>query len=210
MRYLFITIVLFTFISCESSHEKELVNASFENYKNSILNDKGEESIKYVDKRTLKHYAHILELVKTADSLTLEASTLLDKFFVLAVRHTTEKDLLLKMTGDELFIYAIKNGMVGKESVVDASMGDIEIDNDFAVGEFQSKGKNTGLKLHFYKEAGAWKADLTSLFAFSNVGFKKMITESGLAENECLLQILENAYEKQPTNNLWIPINELK
>ena len=49
--------------------EEKLVKKSFDNYKTSILNDKGEKAVKYIDSRTIKYYSEILELVKTADSV---------------------------------------------------------------------------------------------------------------------------------------------
>jgi hypothetical protein len=193
--------------SCDNSREKQLVSEAFEKYKNSVLNDKGEEAVNYVDNKTLEHYQHILDLVKAADSLELEKSTLLDKFFVIAIRHTTEKEILLKMTGKDLFVHAINKGMVGKESVVNATIGDVEISKDFAVGEFQSGGKNTGVKMHFHKQSNVWKVDLTSLFSFSNIAFEKMIKETGMSENVFLLRVLEEVYEKEADASVWNAIN---
>ena len=40
-------------VSGQNSEEK-LVRKAFDSYKTSILNDKGEEAVKYVDKRTIK------------------------------------------------------------------------------------------------------------------------------------------------------------
>jgi hypothetical protein len=180
---------------------------AFESYKSSILNDKGDEAINYVDTRTIKYYDKLLELIKTADSLAIEQSSILDKYMILAIRHTVEKEKLLKMTGRELFIHAIKSGMVGKDGVMKGSIGEVTINNDFAEGQFLSDGQPTNMNLHFYKENNTWKIDLTSIFTKSTVGFKKMIDNTGYSENEALFRILENLYGKKPNQDIWKPIN---
>src|SRR5690606_16152787 len=97
--------------------EEKLVNKSFEGYKDAILNDRGEEAVKFVDSRTMNYYAHVLDKVKNADSVEVSALSLMDKLMVLSVRHRAKKEEILRFTGESLFVYAIKEGMVGKNSV---------------------------------------------------------------------------------------------
>ena len=78
--------ILFLLLTGELTYgqksEEKLVKKSFDNYKTSILNDKGEKAVKYVDSRTIKFYSDILELVKTADSTKVETLSILDKLMV--------------------------------------------------------------------------------------------------------------------------------
>ena len=187
--------------------EEKLVKKSFDNYKTAILIDKGDEAVKYVDSRTIKYYSDILELVKTADSTKIETLSILDKLMVFSIRHRTSKEDILSFDGKSLLVYAIKSGMVGKNSVANNSIGDVTIDNDFAKGQFIANGQKAPFYFHFYKEDGPWKIDLTSLFPVSTMAFKKMADDSGQNQNEYLFSLLEMITGKKPGTEIWKPIN---
>lgn len=58
-------------------------------------------------------------------------------------------------------------------------------------------------RIHFYKEEGTWKIDLTSLFPIGSMAFKKMQQESGMDENEYLFMLLEMLTGRKPGNEIW-------
>lgn len=186
--------------------EEKRVKATFENYKTAILNNKGEEAAQHVDSRTLQYYADILELVKTADSLKVASLTLLDRLMVLSVRHRTPREQILSYDGRQLFIYAVQEGMVGKESVQRNAVGEVNVDDSFAKGRFISNGNETPFFFHFYKEDKKWRLDLTSLFPLSEAAFHQMVKESEMSENEFILLILSLVSNETPQSDLWQPI----
>lgn len=186
--------------------EEKLVKKSFENYKTAILNDRGNEAVLYVDIRTIKYYSDILDLVKTADSAIIETLSILDKLMVFSIRHRTSKEDILSFDGKSLLVYAIKSGMVGKNSVANNSIGDVIIDSDFAKGQFIANGQKAPFYFHFYKEEGQWKVDLTSLFPVSTVAIKKMAEDSEQSENEYLFYLLEIITGEKPGAEIWRPI----
>jgi hypothetical protein len=186
--------------------EEELVKKAFDNYKSAILNDNAEEALRNVDSRTVYYYTQILNQVKNSDSLGINSMSVIDKITILSIRARATREEILNMQGSELFIYAIKNGMVGKNSVINNSVGDISIDSSFAKGQLLVKGNKTPLYFHFYKEQNTWRLDITSLFQASNGAFKAMIEESGESENDYLFTILEALTGKRPNSNIWNPI----
>jgi hypothetical protein len=183
--------------------EEKLVRAAFDGYKSAILNNEGSEAVKHVDSRTIKYYSGILDLVKTADSAKIASLPLLDKLMVFSIRHRTSKDDILSFDGKGLLVYAIKSGMVGKNSVANNSVGEVTIDNNFAKGQFISLGQKAPFDFHFYKEEGQWKIDLTALFSVSTMAFQKMVEESGQEENEYLFSLLEIITRKKPGPEIW-------
>jgi len=186
--------------------EEKLVRKSFDNYKSAILNDKGEEAVKFVDARTIKYYSNILELVKTADSAKVESLSILDKLLVFSIRHRTSKDDVLSFDGLALLTYAIKSGMVGKNSVANTSIGEVTIDNSFAKGQLIAKGNKSPYFFQFYKEEKQWKIDLTSLFSISTTAFKNMANESGQPESEYIFSLLEMISGNKPNAQIWQPV----
>lgn len=200
--FLFITNVCFS----QTKEQKAVVQA-FENYKSSILDDRGEEAVKYVDSRTIKYYGDMLELVKTADSAKVNSLSLLDKLMVFSIRHRTSKKDILSFDGKKLLIYAIKSGMVGKNSVQNNSIDEVTVENDFAKGQFINGTKKTPFYFHFYKEDQQWKIDLTSLFDVSNMAFSKVIEQSGQPENEYLFTLLEIVSGNAVGPEIWQKVN---
>jgi hypothetical protein len=201
-------LLLFVTSACfaQKKEQKGVIQA-FENYKSSILKDRGEEAVKYVDSRTIKYYGDILELVKTADSTKINSLSLLDKLMVFSIRHRTSKENILSFDGKQLLVYAIKSGMVGKSSVVNNSLGEVIIEGDFAKAQFVNNGKATPFYFHFYKEEQQWKMDLTSIFAISNMAFSKVREQSGQAENEYLFTLLEMITGKKVGPEIWQKVN---
>ena len=200
-------IINFAITSVGQQTEENLVRQTFDGYKSAILNDKGEEASNYVDSTTIRYYTDIIDVVKNADSSRVDTLPLIDKITVFSIRHRATKDEILSMNGKDLFVYAIKNGMVGKNSVANNSVGNIKIDKTFAKGQLLVNGRPAPLYFEFHKENGKWKLDLTSLFPVSNITFKKMVDESGENENDFLFTILENLTGRKPGPEIWQKIN---
>lgn len=210
----FLVLILFLLTACQNQSQKadeaELVKKTFEKYNSAILNDKGEEAVNYLDSRTLRYYADILEKVKKADEAALNSLSFTDKLQILRIRLTAKKEQILSFDDKEVIIFAVKNGMVGKEGVSNQSLGEITIEENVAKGQLVVKGKKTPFYLHFYKEDNQWKIDLTSLFPTSNAAFKKVIEESGMTENEYIIKLLEVVSKKKVGKEIWIPTEKLK
>lgn len=208
MKYIkcitYFSLLIFIF-GCKDNNEEELIRQTFQTYKTSILTDNGNKAHSVIDKRTIDHYKQILGFTISADSSALETLPLMDKFFVLAIRHTVPPDSILKMTGDGLFIYAINKGMIGKDNASKLNIDNISVEQNFAVAEFTSDGKNTGIKIHFYKDVDAWKFDLSSFFKVGNIAFKNLLKDCP-SENECIIEILETTYGKNG-RDIWKPIS---
>jgi hypothetical protein len=202
-------ILFFAFaVSAYGQSDEELVREAFENYKSSILNNNGNEAVKYVDSRTIEYYSHILDLVKNADSAKVESLPFLDRLLVLSIRHRTSKENILSLDGKGLLILAIENGMVGKSSVENNSIGKVTIDDSFARGQFVFNGQEEQIYFDFYKEDGQWKLDLTSLFPLSAQVLEQLIYEDGQDENEFLFTFLEMVTGKKPGAEIWQPVNK--
>jgi hypothetical protein len=186
--------------------EAEKVKQAFNGYKSAILNNKAEDALKLISSSSVKYYNHIIELIRTADSAKLNDLSILDKITVLSIRSRAAKEELLQMNGEELFLYSIRNGMVGKNSVANNSVGDVSVVDGFAKAQLLNNGVKTPLFFHFYKEDGNWKFDLTSLFTPSVVAMKKMVSDSGKSENEFIIFILENMTGEKLGADIWKPL----
>lgn len=207
MKYLLVlALSLLSLPAISQTTSENEVKATFSNYKSAILNQKGEEAVNWVDSRTLKYYGDMLEVSKKADSLELDKLSILDKMMVLAIKHRTPTTDILSFDGKQMLAYAVKNGMVGKNSVANTEIGEIKIEGDFAQGQMINNGNEAPFYFHFYKENDSWKLDLTSLFSISAVTLNKVVADSGQPENEFIMYILEMVSGKKVSNAVWHPL----
>ncbi len=195
-----------TYVFTQKSEEKT-IRKVFETYRTAILTDNADVALQCVDSRTINYYGHILESVKHADSAQVSALNVFDRFMVFTIRHRAPKEEILSFDGKWLLAYAIKSGMVGKNSVSEKNkIGDVTIESEFAKGQFIFEGEKVPIFFHFYKEAGTWKFDLTSIFSLSNFAIEDMIKSSGMSENEYLFYLLKLVTGRAPNSEIWQPV----
>ena len=185
------------------NNEDKLIRETFENYKSAILSDKGEEAFNYVDSRTLDYYTKIIDLVKKADKTEIEGLSLMDKMMVLSIRHRAPKEAIVSFDGKGLFVYAIEQGMVGKDSVMNNEIGEVSVQGDFAKGQLLVNKTASPLYFHFYKQDGNWKVDLSSIFPDANLALQQIIKDTGLSEEDYIFSSLETLTSKKPGEEIW-------
>jgi len=195
-------------IVVDPEQDKKQIHDCFYSYKRAILEDKGDEAFQCLDKRTRDYFAKMLQLVKTASRDEVEQLSLMDKMQVLIMRNNVPKSELLSMTGDELLIYAINHGMVGKNGTSNLEAGTIIVEGGFGKVEMVVRGKNSGLFYHFYKEDGQWKLDLTSSFPAAQAALNTVIQQSGQSENDFILNIIRMTSRTKQNDDIWEPISE--
>ncbi len=146
-------------------YEEQQVRNTFNKYKAAITKAKGEEAVKYIDNATLNHYDLLLDIIKREDSLAFQKLKYMDKKIVLSIGQRLTKKEAEKFDKTDLFVFAVKNRIVGNTSLPYQSIGDVIIDADgkSAKGQFVSNGDKKSLYLYFYKEEEKWKLNLSSI-----------------------------------------------
>ncbi len=191
--------------------DEKAVLETFRKYQEAVLADRGSVAWVYVDERTRSYYDRMVEIIRSADSATVSALPLLDRITVLFSRYRVPLDTLKRMDGKSMFTYAIRNGMIGKGSVAEMSIGKVEIQGDFAAGQMVSGGEDTPINFHFYRESEnekePWKLDLTSIFRVSEVGLQQMIASEGISENEYLLGLMQSVPGLITLSEIWQPLD---
>lgn len=195
-----------TFLSFGQTADEKAVLASFDAYKEAILASDGKEAVTHVDQNTLAYYSEMLELSISADSSTVDGLGLMDKLMVMTVRHRVPAEEVREMSGRAFFIYAVDEGMVGKNSVMNLEIGEVNIDGNSANGAVVSNGQPAPFGFDFHKENDSWKIDLTSIFGISETAITQMITQQGMTDTEWIFMALEMMTQKKPQPSIWQPI----
>ena len=188
--------------------EKQQIIQCFTNYKSAILNDRGTEAVRYSDKNTIDYYAQVLQWVLTASREEGERLSILDKMQVLIMRLRVPAEQLRTMTAEELLVYSIDQGMVGKNGAATLDPGTVTVDGNFGKMTILSNQKDTGMSYHYNKENGEWKMDLTAVFPQTRVALEAMAKQNDMSENSFIFTLIGTTSPIQPTDDLWVPIGK--
>ncbi|MEP6646379.1 MAG: hypothetical protein ABJC12_04770 [Saprospiraceae bacterium] len=195
--------LLLSEISIFGQNQTEAIKEVFKNYKNAIMTDQENEAIDYMDSRTLDYYKNIRQLVIHADSVTLDAQPLLDKFTILNIRHIATKKQILAFDDKSIIAFVIKNGMMGKNTLEGFELGKITIKDKTAKAMIIADGEKSDKFYNFYSDGTHWKIDFTSLFPAEEKETDEVVKNSGKPVNEFMIGILEIMSDKKVSPNIW-------
>ena len=100
MRVLYILILGILLPACPGSlfgQEQtvpELVKASYEGYRQAVLEDNGALASTYVSRITIAYYDSAISLARTADSLRVDSLPLIEKMTVLLIRGKMSTEMI--------------------------------------------------------------------------------------------------------------------
>jgi len=200
--------VAFIFLTSCGNSENGLIEKCFGSYKNAILNDKGSEAAKVVTKATLERYGKFIDWCKTYKKEDIEKLPFMDRFLLILIKHRAPKEKILSSDGKDLFIYAVNQGWVGKDSVLKAEIGDVKVSGNNATASLVLNGVKAPFKYHFVKEGNEWKFDLLKVLETTNTMIVKMIQQQGMKENEFIFKSAEAVSGKKIDDSIWEPITK--
>jgi hypothetical protein len=183
------------------------VRTSFEGYKKAILETRGADAVKFVDQETVAYYGKMLDLTRHADSATVSHLGLMDKLFVFTSRAQIKSSELRKLSGQGYFVYAVDHGMIGKNSVSNNGIGNVEANGNEARGKIMSRGQEAGLSFTFHREDKIWKLNLISILPPTEAALKKMLADKGMDENAFIFSALQSLTGKPVDPSIWKAID---
>lgn len=185
--------------------EEELVRRAFLAYKGAILQKQGQSAVSLVNRDTLGYYARMKALALEGEEKEVRRLTPISKIIVLSLRHRVPTSDLRLMTPEEVFTYAVNQGWIGKNSVLDSDIGRLQVFGNDASADYVKGGKPTPLKYRFTKEDGKWKIDLTALMPMADQAMSMLIKQGGLDEDAFLVSLIESVSGKKVSPSIWLP-----
>jgi|WetSurMetagenome_2_1015567.scaffolds.fasta_scaffold147099_2 hypothetical protein len=196
---LFIVVLLMSLHLAAQKPQTDL-EKTFTSYQTAQLNNKGEDAVQYLDSMSIDYFKMILDKVRGADSVAIEALPLSGKFNVLMIRHLATKKEILAFTPTTMTAFAFNHGM-GKSKLEGATLGKAKIKGNNAKAPLLENGKKTDTQYEFNLEDSLWKIDVLPLMEESEADIKAMI--NGKSENEFIFDMLELMTGKAPTKAIW-------
>ncbi|HRI28728.1 MAG TPA: hypothetical protein PK715_11775 [Chitinophagales bacterium] len=184
------------------------VKKSFSAYRSALLKQKGKKAAKRVSKVTIDYYGSVLQKAVYADSAQVSALPLLDKLMVLSFRNRIPAQKLLTMKPCEAVVYAINNGLIGKESLADLSLGAITYQQNKAQAQILLASEPLPINFIFYRECCRWKIDLTAFFPLATLAIEQTAKNLEMNQNELVqfMLTLEEPYTLNP--KVWQPVSK--
>ncbi len=112
------------------------------------------------------------------------------------------------MTPEDVFVHAVNQGWIGKNSVLDSDIGRLRVFGNDASGEYVKGGKPTVLKYRFTKEDGSWKFDLAALTPVADQAMSMLIKKEGLEEDAFIISLIESVSGKKVLSSIWQPLGK--
>lgn len=188
-----------------SQSEADLVRGTFLAYKEAILQQQGRSAVSLVNRATLQYYARMKLLALEGQEKEVRLLSPMNKIMVLSLRHRLAVGDLGKMTPEEVFAYAVNQGWIGKSSVLDSDIGQVQVFGRDASAEYVKSGKPTPLKYRFTKEEGKWRIDLTALMPVADQAMRMLIQKQGFDEDTFIISLIESVSGRKVLPSIWQP-----
>ena len=153
------------------------IQQTFNKYKTALLNNKGEEAIKYLDNQTLEYYSSLLSSIIFKNKKEIEQLSLFDQYSIYFIRAYVGERKILSFQNKEsdFFIFLINSGLINKITLQQQSIKNIKIDDYLAKADIVINGSQTSMQYYFSKEHGQWKIDASPLLSTIKDEFSKKI-----------------------------------
>ncbi len=186
--------------------EETLVRQCFDGYKEAVMEGRSEDAVAYLDQNSIEYFNDLLGLSQSADKATVQSLPLMDKMMVIAIRQNAPKDLILNGDATQILNYAIEEGLIGKNTVANNSIGAVKLDGRHASGQLVMGSTPLEMYFDFNQEGRDWKLDITSIFPATASTLESLQKLSGLEEDEYLFNLLETLTKSRPTDKVWDPV----
>ncbi len=205
-----ITVLCLSVFNCSNDDTEadktadESIRNCFTTYQSSILDYNGIQAAKHVNSTTIEYYGEMKDVALTGSRELVENLSITDKVMVLIIRLYVEPMLLSEMTPEELFVFAVDEGLIG-EDAISAGLGDIDVSDNVAIAQHTHNGQASSLSWRFEKEEGVWRVDLTSMFPVADSLLNDLIKESGMNEDDFIFMSLEAMSGNKVSDDIWKP-----
>ena len=110
--FLLLLSVVLTSCFDRKSEQHEIIS-TWKKYRTAFSNNMGKECSKYIDGESIDYYQHLLDLVKNADSTTVDQLKFDQKLVVLLARQTMPKAKIAQLNGITFFEGLVEQGNGG-------------------------------------------------------------------------------------------------
>jgi hypothetical protein len=196
-----VLLLIQSMLSCKRT-DSVPVEGCFLKYKTALLEGNGAEAAEQASKGTLAEYQKYRDWAVSGSESEIRSLSTIDKFQVILLRQRIDASVLTKMSGADVFKYAIENGWIGKDSVR-IELKDISVSPPRATARVAQGNKATTEMLHFVQENNIWKIDLLPTLKQTDQVLKETIRQKGVSEEDFIFSVVETLSGRTVTQDIW-------
>lgn len=186
--------------------DAEALTEVFTAYQKAMLENRGEEVGKYVDKNTLDYYSYILDQALHATYDDLVDLGLLHKFMVVMLRQKASAEEIKKMDASDLLAFVTNKRFITLGNLQESTIAAIKSDGSEAEVYIQEEGEVVPLYFVFHKEGRQWKIDLTTHFDLTENQMVAYMLDNGLDEKRLIEILITESGGQELRPGIWDPV----
>jgi hypothetical protein len=169
-------------------------------YVDAVSRQDGEAAARLVTRATRDHYARMRDMAVSAPEARVRAMPLMDRMYILMMRHLIPIDELRVLAGDAVFAYTITHGWLGSDAqTLPPGASEVYGEGDRAVLRMGPED------VQLMREDGAWRWDMMPLIQAASAEFAPE-PGTGMTEDDLLMQVLEYSNGRRPSRDIWQPL----
>lgn len=172
-----------------------------------MLDEDGERAVPFLDRSTIDYYQRLRDHAMRTSRDELQQLRTIDLMTVLLVRHEMTREEVEAMDGRALIVHGVDRGWIGREGVINLSVGEVTVSGDAATAKILVRGKPTPLRYQFRKEDGSWRLDLHAYMPVAETAFQSLIEESGEESDAFVLRLIAITSGRKADDDIWQPLD---
>jgi hypothetical protein len=150
-----------------------------------------------VSERTFDMYSRWSALALDSSSVDFEKMSQIEVLGVFQLRYLLSRQELESMTGNDIFRWGVREGLVDNDAVKRIELDKIQIDGDEALATLISNQQPVpGIAYRFVNESSRWRLDLFHLMAAAEPVFDQVRRDAGKSKTELAVFLLEQTYNE--------------
>lgn len=191
----------------QQEHKKAIQDV-FKNYKTAIVKHQPDSAFSCLSSTSKAFYTSILKKTKEMDSITLSDQDFVDQVWVLSTRQQFSAKEIEKLTGKQLFAFALEHNWIHKEELATLTIATIELQLPFAMAQLKENNVAIPYFFQFRKEKEVWKIELTTLLETANRNIEAVIEEGDADIVDFILTSVKQNTNTPLKKTIWLPIKK--
>ncbi len=189
----------------------EVIRSLFVDYKNALLEGDGATAARLVDQGTLDYFEEVKALSLEGSEAEIRSRPFVDRLLVITMRHELDRAELVEMDLESLLRHAVEAGWIGKQSIRQLDIGEVEVEDGAASALALTTGSQLPaaelgeepLRYRFVFEEGSWRFRFHSLVENLNQIIAEFTAQLGTDEDALIFILVEQLSGRKVLPEVW-------
>lgn len=189
---------------------EQAIRDVFGTYRQAVVEKDGDKAASVLSPGTMAYYGRVQRNALFGAPDEVRALPVMERMLVLFLRLHVPREDLVRMSPSDVVAYSVHAGWVGEREMADSDLGEVTLDPDgrSGWGDHMLSGRPTGLRYRFIREENGddWRFDLLPLLLYSNEMMRVAAEQSGMDEQQLVLELLRTTAGAESREDLWEPL----